>query len=64
MSDIYAEREMHRYRIRVTMDGKTPIRELMVDGLKVGELSFFECMELALQATSSLRWEKETQSLL
>jgi len=47
--------------IRVTMaeDGKTPIRELMVDGYKVCELSFVEVLQLIMQASSSLRWGRE-----
>lgn len=47
--------------IRVTMaeDGKTPIRELMVDGYRVCDLTFVEVIELIMQASSSLRWGRE-----
>lgn len=48
-----------RAYIRVTMaeDGKTPQRELMLDGQKVADLSYFEVLEFAMQAVSSLRFE-------
>ena len=44
-------------RVSLAKDGKTPIRELMVDGLKVGELSYVETLEAAMQFVSSLRYE-------
>ncbi|WP_165778476.1 hypothetical protein [Mesorhizobium wenxiniae] len=45
--------------IRVTLgkDGKTPVRELMYDGLKVGDISYVDLIEFVMQATSSLRYE-------
>ena len=45
--------------IRVTLakDGKTPVRELMFDGMKVGDISYIELVEFIMQATSSLRYE-------
>lgn len=48
-----------RMAIRVTLgqDGKTPVRELMYDGLKVGDISYVELIEFIMQATSSLRFE-------
>lgn len=48
-----------RVRIRVTMNGKTPEYELMVDQLKVADLSWIEVLELSMQADSSLRWVLE-----
>ena len=51
---------MHaKLAIRVTLakDGKTPVRELMYEGFKVGELSFIETVEFVMQASSSLRYE-------
>lgn len=48
-----------RIAIRVTLgkDGRTPVRELLFDGLKVGEVSYVELIEFVMQATSSLRYE-------
>ncbi|WP_157038004.1 MULTISPECIES: hypothetical protein [Chelativorans] len=46
----------NRVHIRVSMEGNQPKWELMHDGLKITELSFIEVLELAMQATSSLRW--------
>lgn len=48
--------------VRVTMqnDGKTPLYELVADQMKVCELSYIEVLELAMQATSSLRCGKPT----
>ncbi|MBZ9873059.1 hypothetical protein LB542_19620 [Mesorhizobium sp. BR1-1-9] len=45
--------------IRVTLekDGKTPKRELLYDGLKVGDISYVELVDFIMQATSSLRFE-------
>jgi hypothetical protein len=49
--------------IRVSMgpDGKTPQRELMCDGLKVCDISYVEVIELVMQASSSLRFEKHSE---
>ncbi len=38
-------------------DGKTPERELVVNGLKVADLSYVEALEFAMQIVSSLRFE-------
>ena len=45
--------------IRVTLakDGKTPVREILYAGFKVGELSYVETLEAAMQFVSSLRYE-------
>jgi hypothetical protein len=45
-------------RVSLLEDGKTPKRELMIDGVKAAELSYIDTLELAMQATSSLRYEK------
>jgi len=44
-------------RVSLAKDGKTPVRELMVDGLKVSDISYVELIEFIMQATSSLRYE-------
>lgn len=51
---------MARLRVRVTMgeDGRTARRELILDGVKIADLSYVDTLEFILQATSSLRWEK------
>lgn len=48
-----------RLKVRVTVnnDGKTVNRELMLDEMKVADLSYVELLEFAMQAISSLRWE-------
>lgn len=48
-----------RLKVRVTVnnDGKTVNRELMLDGMKVADLSYVELLEFTMQAISSLRWE-------
>jgi hypothetical protein len=45
--------------IRVTLgqDGRTPVRELMFNGHKVGDISYVELVDFIMQATSSLRFE-------
>lgn len=47
--------------VRVTRaeDGKTPVRELMVHGVKAETLTFVEAITLAMQIVSTLRWEKQ-----
>lgn len=45
-------------RVDLREDGKTPVRELVVDGRVICELSFVETIELAMQASSSLRYEE------
>jgi len=50
---------MTKAHIRVTMaDGKVARRELVVDGHTICELSWVEVMELAMNAVSTLRWDK------
>ena len=50
--------EMRVYvRVAMDADGKTPVRELMVDGLKVAELSYIDAITFAMQIVSSLRFE-------
>ncbi len=50
---------MTKAHIRVTMlDGKVCRRELVVDGKTVCDLSWVETMELAMNAVSTLRWDK------
>ena len=45
-------------RVSVGEDGKTVTRELIYGGHKVGELSYVEVLELVMQATSSLRYDR------
>lgn len=45
-------------RVALDTDGKTPIRELVVDGLKISDLSYIEALELAMQIVSTLRYEQ------
>lgn len=46
--------------IRTSMgaDGKTPQRQLCVEGNVICDLSFIEAIELAMQITSTLRHEE------
>lgn len=50
-----------KIRIRTSLgdDSRTPQWELLVNGLKVCDLSYTELLEHCLQATSSLRWITE-----
>lgn len=48
-----------RARVRVSTDGKQPQWELLVDNLKVCDLTYIETLELGLQIMSSLRWITE-----
>lgn len=50
-----------KIRIRTSLgdDGRTPSWELVVNNLKVCDLTYTELLEHALQATSSLRWITE-----
>lgn len=52
-----------KIRIRTSLgdDGKSPTWELLVNGLKVCDLTYTELLEHCLQATSSLRWITERQ---
>ena len=43
-------------RIRVTRDGNTAHYDLCVDGFKVKDLDYLDVLNLALSATSALRW--------
>lgn len=45
--------------IRVTLaeDGKTPVRSLWFDGVKIGDVSYVEVLEAAMQLVSTLRFE-------
>ena len=45
-------------RVTIDEDGKTIKRELMYGGFKVGDLSYVEVLELVMQATSSLRYDR------
>lgn len=48
-----------RIAIRVTLaeDGKTPVRSLYFDGVKIGDVSYVEVLEAAMQFVSTLRFE-------
>jgi hypothetical protein len=43
-------------RVVMSEDGKTPDYQLMSEGYKICDLTYMEVMELALNATSALRW--------
>lgn len=45
-------------RVSLGQDGKTPVRELLFNGHKVGDISYVEVIEFIMQATSSLRYEQ------
>lgn len=49
-----------RFNIRVSLgeDGKSVLRELFHDGVKVAEISYIETLELAMNCTSALRYER------
>lgn len=54
---------IERLRVRVTLnpeDGRTACRELMLDGVKIADLSYVDVIEFIMQASSSLRWELPT----
>lgn len=44
-------------RVSLAKDGKTPVRELMYEGQKIGDVSYVDLIEFVMQATSSLRYE-------
>lgn len=50
---------MNKLHIRVSLaeDGKTAVRELIYEGRKIGDISFVETLEAAMQFTSTLRYE-------
>lgn len=45
--------------IKVTLaeDGRTPVRQLFFDGVKIGDVSYVEVLEAAMQFVSTLRFE-------
>lgn len=43
-------------RIRVTREGNSARYDLCVDGFKVRDLDYLDVLNLALNATSALRW--------
>ena len=47
-----------KVNVRVVMgtDGKTPTYDLMHEGYKMCEMSYLDVLQLAMQATSALRW--------
>lgn len=47
------------YHIRVTLNGNEPKFEMMHGNMKIGDMTYIEVLELAMQATSSLRWIKK-----
>lgn len=49
-----------RFNIRVCIgsDGKSVTRELMYDGVKIADISFIETLELSMNCTSALRYER------
>lgn len=47
---------MEKVRIRVTLEGKEPQYDLCVDGYKILDLGYLDVLNLALNATSALRW--------
>ena len=53
-----------RVYLRVVMggDGKTPNRELIVDGKHVADITVFDTIEALTQFASSIRWEPELQA--
>lgn len=44
-------------RVSLAEDGRTPVREIIFDGHKVGDVSYVDLIEFIMQATSSLRFE-------
>ena len=44
-------------RVSLGPDGKTPVRELLFNGHKVGDVGYVDLIEFIMQATSSLRFE-------
>lgn len=50
-------RQKFYVRVSLAEDGKTPIREVIFDGEKIGEVSFIDLVEFLTQAPSTLRYE-------
>jgi hypothetical protein len=48
-----------RIRVRVSTDGQHPQWELIIDQVKVCDLTYVQTLELGLQIMSSLRWITE-----
>ena len=48
--------QQNTFHIRVTLNGKEPVYEMMYGNEKLGDMTFVDVLELAMQATSSLRW--------
>lgn len=46
------------FRVTVGEDGRPTLFELMLDGLKIDELSEFEVYDFLIHTTSSLRQQK------
>lgn len=44
-------------RVSLAEDGKTPVRELMFDGRKIGEVSYIDLIEFIAQSVGTFRWE-------
>lgn len=63
MIEMYERQEKYemseRLYVRVTVgeDGKTAKRELILDGVKIADVSYLDVISFIMQATSSLRWE-------
>jgi hypothetical protein len=43
-------------RVRVTLNGKEPKYDLLINGEKILDLSFMDVLNLGLNCTSALRW--------
>lgn len=44
-------------RVVLAEDGKTPVRSLWFDGVKIGDVSYVEVIEFIAQAIGTFRWE-------
>lgn len=44
-------------KVNLAEDGKTPVRSLWFDGVKIGDVSYVEVLEAAMQFVSTLRFE-------
>lgn len=49
------------YHIRVTMDGNKAVYHMMFGDTVLREMSYIDVMNLALNATSSLRWARRVE---
>jgi len=47
------------YHIRVTMNGDRPVYHMMFGDVALREMSYTDVLNLALNATSSLRWDRK-----